>query len=85
MAGTNGSNVIPFPSRPRRGFPDGWPSGAAGEKLESFCRDMLLEIHLQGRNDTIENLRVRGLKMFNELHETVLNIRRRHDAREVIS
>lgn len=85
MAGINVSNVIPFPSRPRRGFPDGWPAGAAGEKLDSFCRDMLLEIQMRGRHDTIEAVRVRGLKMFNELHETVHNIRRRYGAREVIS
>ncbi|MGH8037050.1 MAG: hypothetical protein ACREPD_04845 [Stenotrophomonas sp.] len=46
---------------------------------------MLLEIHLQGRHDTIEAVRVRGLKIFNELHETVHNMRRIHGAREVIS
>jgi len=70
------SNVIQFPARRQRGFPDGWPSGAAGEKLESFCRDMLQEIHLRGRHDTIEAVRVRGLKLFNEINEMVHTKRR---------
>jgi len=83
MAGTNVSNVIPFPSRPKRGFPDGWPSGAAGEKLESFCVDMLHEIHLRGRHDTIEAVRVRGLKLFKEINEMVHTKRRLFGTQEL--
>lgn len=77
------SNVIPFPARRQRGLPDGWPSGAAGEKLESYCRDMLQEIHLSGRRDTIEAVRVRGLKLFKELNEIVQTKRRLFGTKEL--
>lgn len=78
-----GSNVIPFPVRERRGFPSGWPAGEAGQKLESFCQDILQDILVRGRHDTIEAVRVRGLKMVNELSEMVHNKRRLLCTREM--